>query len=35
MAMLVHGAIQVDDEPAELVEVVNTFKLAVNDPPAF
>lgn len=35
MAMLVHGAMQVDAEPAELVDVVNIFQLAVNDPQRF
>lgn len=35
MAMLVHGAMQVDAEPAELVEVVNTFQRAVGDPELF
>lgn len=35
MAVLVHGAMQVEGEPAELVEVVNTFQRAVGDSELF
>ncbi|NIC05932.1 lipoate--protein ligase family protein [Billgrantia bachuensis] len=35
MAMLVHGAMQVSGDPAELVGVVNAFQEAIDDPQRF
>ncbi|MGQ0333468.1 lipoate--protein ligase family protein [Halomonas elongata] len=35
MALLVHGAMQVDGEPSMLVEVVNAFQEVVDDPQRF
>ncbi|MFW3613200.1 lipoate--protein ligase family protein [Billgrantia antri] len=35
MALLVHGAMQVDGDPAELVGIVNSFQEAVGDPQRF
>ncbi|UYG09133.1 lipoyl protein ligase domain-containing protein [Halomonas sp. M4R1S46] len=35
MALLVHGAMQVDDTPAALVAVVNAFQAAIDDPQRF
>ncbi|MDN3556927.1 lipoyl protein ligase domain-containing protein [Halomonas maura] len=35
MALLVHGAMQVDDTPAALVAVVNAFQVAIDDPQRF
>ncbi|MCL7938740.1 lipoate--protein ligase family protein [Halomonas sp. ATCH28] len=35
MALLVHGAMQVEDTPGELVAVVNAFQAAIDDPLRF
>ena len=35
MALLVHGAMQVGGDPAELVDIVNTFQEAIDDPQRF
>ncbi|MBB3192428.1 transposase [Halomonas cerina] len=35
MALLVHGAMQVRDTPEALVEVVNAFQAAIDDPQRF
>ncbi|WP_245888779.1 lipoate--protein ligase family protein [Halomonas denitrificans] len=35
MALLVHGAMQVDDTPEALVAVVNAFQAAIDDPQRF
>ncbi|GAA0625241.1 lipoate--protein ligase family protein [Halomonas beimenensis] len=35
MALLVHGAMQVGDTPEALVEVVNAFQAAIDDPQRF
>ncbi|WP_136254303.1 lipoate--protein ligase family protein [Onishia niordana] len=35
MALLVHGAMQVEGNPAELVAVVNDFQAAIDDPQRF
>ncbi|WP_372610136.1 lipoate--protein ligase family protein [Halomonas sp.] len=35
MALLVHGAMQVDDTPEALVAVVNAFQVAIDDPQRF